>query len=67
MKEADKIADGLKLLAKYDATGYGTCMEHDQIWAGPDASEDVSVEDADALLALGWFEDGDVARWSFSL
>lgn len=66
-KQVQQIADGLLILAKYDESGYGTCVEHDQIWAGPDRAKSVSKGDALALKELGWYVDKDVNRWSFNV
>lgn len=64
-KQTEQIAEGLTILAKYDINGYGTCVEHDQIWAGPDNARSVSQNDKKALKALGWVVDSDVKRWTF--
>lgn len=52
------IADGLRILAKYDP---GDCVDadDDEIWAGPrqDASKVVSEEDRKELSRLGWVLD----------
>lgn len=65
-KQITKIAEGLLILEKYDESGFGTCVEHDQIWAGPDDAKSVSEEDAARLTALDWSIDEEGARrWSF--
>jgi hypothetical protein len=55
-----EIADGLRILAKYDS-GFCVGAEHDEIHAGPDkASTTVSAEDQAELKKLGWIVDEDL-------
>lgn len=53
----DAIAKGLVILSKYDKDGFGTCAEHDIIYAGPDAAGQVTAKDHANLIALGWHID----------
>jgi hypothetical protein len=58
-----EIADGRRILAKYDA-GYAVDAEHDVIYAGPeDISKVISADDKAELERLGWFISEDVGRF----
>lgn len=55
MSKAQKIIEGLQILAKY-SSGYFIQAEHDEIFAG-DATP--SPEDCARLRELGWIRDDD--------
>lgn len=57
------VITGLEILAR--AEGYdkhGVCAEHDEIYAGHDATE-LSEQDLLALEKAGWFRDEEVGGW----
>jgi hypothetical protein len=59
-----RIRAGLNILAKYSDNG-DFAAEHDQIWAGIDASEmEIDEEDLKELDDLGWFIDEEFDSWS---
>ena len=59
-----RIVEGLNILSKY-SDGGDFSAEHDQIWAGSDASNmDISEEDLERLEELNWFLDEEYDSWS---
>lgn len=66
MKLGD-IIEGIQILARYEKKGFdarGSCAEHDQVWIG-NCKTPVDEEDRKRLVAMGWFFDRNVDRWSF--
>lgn len=60
-----KCAEGLQILARYDASQFSLCAEHDEIHAGYDADpESMTERDRHRLGELGWYHhDGE--GWVF--
>lgn len=63
LSQIEQVWRGLRILQKTSEAGVSA--EHDQIFAG-DEGEDIKVskKDTKKLVALGWFIDDDVERWS---
>lgn len=59
------LVRGLQIIAKYAGDGYCMAAEHDQVWAGTDASakNDMTPEDVAELEAIDWNWDEDVGSW----
>jgi len=61
-----QLSEGIAIICKYtDHGSHDVATEHDEIWIGPAAASEMAltVEDMEALEALGWAIDVDVDRW----
>lgn len=58
-----EVIDGLKIFHKY-GDGHEVCAEHDVLYAGMKAQEQLTDDERGRLEELGWHYADDVGSWA---